>query len=342
MKICLATRFFDLRNGGVGRFSIEIRDGLRRRGHNVVCVSDPGEYTGRDYLKNSFYTMSKALPIDCDVYHAMTPMESLYLPKERSVVTIHDIIQSVHHETTRMHYGTGLLGTIKRHISKNVFAIGVNASLKARYVVADSKATAGDLVQHTKVEPSKLKVIHPGIAPGLSPKAKPDSVYRIGTLSVLVARKRVDLLIRAFLEADVRGELVIAGNGPDRERLEGIANGDSRVRFLGYLPDEGLCDFYNSLDLFVFPTTAEGYGLPIVEAMACGKPAVVLADSLIPEEVRRRCYISEDLTGLFTEMSAGNIKLTANGNLGFARSHSWESCVAQYLSLYEEIAHGNK
>ena len=46
-------------------------------------------------------------------------------------------------------------------------------------------------------------------------------------------------------------------------------------------------DFYNSLDLFVFPTSIEGYGMPIVEAMACGKPVITLEDAEIPSNLRQ-------------------------------------------------------
>ncbi|WP_225370026.1 glycosyltransferase [Methanobrevibacter arboriphilus] len=58
--------------------------------------------------------------------------------------------------------------------------------------------------------------------------------------------------------------------------------------FLGFISDEDMVDFYNSLDVFVFPTIMEGYGMPIVEAMACGKPVITLEDAYIPHDIKKK------------------------------------------------------
>ena len=61
------------------------------------------------------------------------------------------------------------------------------------------------------------------------------------------------------------------------------------------IDDSKLGDFNNYLDVFVFPTWLEGHGLPIVEAMACKKPVIVLHDARIPWEIEGRCIIVEEL-----------------------------------------------
>ncbi len=76
--------------------------------------------------------------------------------------------------------------------------------------------------------------------------------------------------------------MIIGGSGPDKERLVVLAAGDKRIKFSGFIPEENMNEFYNSLDYFVFPSKSEGYGLPIVEAFACKKPVVVMNDGMIP------------------------------------------------------------
>ena len=96
----------------------------------------------------------------------------------------------------------------------------------------------------------------------------------------LLALKRVDTLIRAFsrAETDTPALLAIAGDGPERQRLErlchklGIA---SRVRFLGFVPPENLIELYCAADLFVLPSSDETWGVVVLEAVACGLPVIV-------------------------------------------------------------------
>ena len=103
MRICLLSRYFDFRNAGLGRVSLEIRDELIRQGHTVKTLSD----TGNSLYSYFFYTsmgIPIRLPRDCDVYHAVTPMEAMHIPQERSVVTFHDLFQF----TDRDKLGSGI------------------------------------------------------------------------------------------------------------------------------------------------------------------------------------------------------------------------------------------
>jgi len=88
------------------------------------------------------------------------------------------------------------------------------------------------------------------------------------------------------------------------------------------------------------PSWLEGYGLPIVEAMACKKPVIVLADSHIPWEIKSRCIIVENLElPLGNENYLSNLLLHTNTELNYhwAKSHNWDKSVDKYLELYREI-----
>jgi glycosyltransferase involved in cell wall biosynthesis len=340
MKVCLLTRFFDLRNAGIGRFSMELRDKLRQRGHEVLCVADPGDYTGPEYLAYTSWKIRSLIPRDADVYHCASPMESLYVPKDRAVVTIHDLIPWLHSKGLNTHYtGDGVRGEINRLISLHWFRRGVLSAAKARFVVTDAQAIAQEVRNCVGVN---AWTIRPGISPGLAPGPRTDRTFRVGTLSYLDRRKRIDLLIRAFLEADINGELAIGGKGVDEPMLKALAGGDPRIKFAGFVPEDKLAEFYNSLDLFVFPSKIEGYGLPIVEAMACGKTVVVLDDSEIPSDVRDRCLVSRDLADTLVIESHffrnGKLSDAQAENLKFASAHSWDRCAAEYEGLYKLVA----
>jgi glycosyltransferase involved in cell wall biosynthesis len=113
-----------------------------------------------------------------------------------------------------------------------------------------------------------------------------DERFTIFTMRRHVRRMGLDLLIRAAaLLPAVR--LVVGGDGPERGALDALAGGlglRDRVEFIGYVPDEALPRLYSEADLVVLPTRAlEGFGLVLIEAMACGTPAMGTRVGGIPE-----------------------------------------------------------
>ena len=135
---------------------------------------------------------------------------------------------------------------------------------------------------------------------------------------------------------DVDGELLIAGGGLDRALLESQAGNDLSIRFLGVIPNSNLRSYYTNLSVFVSPTANEGWGLSLVEAMACKIPCLVLADAALPEEIKSRCVVTDDLAGTIR-----NWKRPAQGiidsNYVWAKGFTWEKCVGEYEKLYREI-----
>lgn len=336
MRVCLLSRFFDLRNAGIGRYSMELLRGLRERSLEVRAVSqDGGVPLGQGRGKYFVYTLFEIAfktPRDCDLYHACTPMETLWLGrKERKVVTFHDLIPMLYLDIVQTHYAKNKLA---RPISKNYFIFACKRAVKSNAIIVNSDQTARELTKYFGVDRGKIVVTRFGISPGLKPKNKNDEIYRIGALSYLDPRKRIGLLIEAFKEADLDAELVIAGKGVDMPYLKKLAGEDKRIKFLGFVPDKDLCDFYNSLDVFAFPSLLEGYGLPVVEAMACGKPVVTLSDALIPSDVKSRTHICtpEELPRV---LEGGKSKCDLSSNLKFAREHSWKKLVDRTVEVYE-------
>jgi glycosyltransferase involved in cell wall biosynthesis len=117
------------------------------------------------------------------------------------------------------------------------------------------------------------------------------------------------------------------------------------VRFLGFVPIETLRAFYQTASAFVFPSLYEGFGLPPLEAMACGTPVVCSSVSSLPEVVDRAALIVNpenvfDIARGMREVlldEALRCRLIAEG-IKNARQFSWERTAAEVLQAYEEIA----
>ncbi len=110
-------------------------------------------------------------------------------------------------------------------------------------------------------------------------------VLFVGTLQ---PRKNLDLLLKAWIEIkDDHREawLIIVGAERDIFSTINVAPDTERVRFLGYLKDETLAGLYARATLFVLPSQEEGFGLPVLEAMACGTPVIVSDGGALPEVV---------------------------------------------------------
>jgi len=336
MKVCLLTRNPSLAGGGIGRVSSEIRDGLIQQSHDVhtIFANNMGLV---GYFKYSFFDNRFNIPKGYDVYHAITPMESIWVPKNKSIATILDIIPVVHPEL----HGARMGGNkVKYTIGKACFTVGCIQAAKCRFVVCISEHVRQEFIEHFNVDENKTRVIRLGIRYDLVPTPKKDKIFRVGYLGQLDRRKRVDLLVRAFRNSSVDGELVLGGTGADEIGLKELANGDRRIKFLGFIPDDKLCEFMNSLDIFVFPTAIEGYGLPPVEAMACKKPVIVLKDAIIPCDVKDRCIAVDNLNTVFQDMNVLNILhryTDIDNNYRWARKHDWNTTIAEYTKLYKEV-----
>ena len=341
MNICLLNRYFDFRGSGITRIATEVSRELEHQGHTVHKVATDGQ-TLYSYAWHTGIQVPFRLPRhNIDVYHALATLEAMWLPKDKSIATYLDLFTTTNPDRA----GAGMgYSKWKLAVGRRYFEIGSQIAKRCRYLVCISEKTKQDVIEYVKPDESKLVVIRLGISDTLKPMLTPvRKRFTIGTLSQLDKRKRIDLLIRQFRESKVGAELVIAGQGPDREILRCLAGDDKRIRFVGLVPDDRLAEFYNSLDLFVFPTGIEGYGLPAVEAMACGKAVVVLSDAILPDEVRNRCAVVENLTSLFdSNKDTWSVisRTDFDSNMRFAWSHRWSRCVSEYVKLYRNIAEG--
>jgi glycosyltransferase involved in cell wall biosynthesis len=342
MRVCLLARYFGLRNGGIGRYASSLRDGLLGRGVDVYGVSEdmwvdffPDSLI--HYFSYSLMGIPILMPRACDIYHATQVIESLYLPYGRraTVVTVHDLIPLFYAGSlVKTHYASNVFEWL---LTKTWFSHTLRRALGADRIVAVSDDVASQLVSSLDVDPERVLVIPNGIPDELSPMPKPDDTPRVGFLGYLDPRKRVDILIEAYKASSHGGELWIAGDTRDeryRSYLMDLARDDGRIRFLGFWPDDRLVDFYRSIDIFVFPSRIEGYGLPILEALACGRPVVTLDDGLIPWDIKSHTYIvsRDDLTGVIESGLDVDTR-----SVDWAGGRRWSFVVERILDLYDSL-----
>lgn len=168
----------------------------------------------------------------------------------------------------------------------------------SRLVVADSESTRRSIVQSFRLSPEKVRVIYPGYDPsvffadGFDPfpdvSSEPYLLYVGNLLPHKNLRRLLDAL--AILRRRQRCRLVIRGEGRPayaralRERVETLGLSDA-VTFLGYTSERTLREHYSGAACLVLPSLGEGFGLPVLEAMACGTPVVAANASSLPEVV---------------------------------------------------------
>jgi glycosyltransferase involved in cell wall biosynthesis len=171
---------------------------------------------------------------------------------------------------------------------------------RARRVIAISESTRGDLVRLFGVPRGKVDVAYPGVGAAFRPlpaeavgrfrseRKLPDRfILYLGTLE---PRKNVDTLVKAFAElrrAEADLHLVLAGARgwwyEDLWRLVQSLDLAGVVHFPGYVPEAELPLWYNAAAAFAYPSSYEGFGLPVAEALACGRPVVTTTVSSLPE-----------------------------------------------------------
>ncbi len=177
-------------------------------------------------------------------------------------------------------------------------------SKKTDFIIADSENTKKDIINYLKIPEEKIRVIYLaadekykflnnniGLKEELKSNYNIDSpfILYVGTVEL---RKNLPLLIKSFYELKKRGiphKLILIGArnfGFNKIlRLVNELRLIDEVIFTGFVPEEDLVKFYNTADIFVYPSLYEGFGLPPLEAMACGCPVITSNSSSLPEVV---------------------------------------------------------
>jgi glycosyltransferase involved in cell wall biosynthesis len=286
-----------------------------------------------------------------DLLHTPSYRRMLWPRPCPRVATIHDLAPfrvTGKYDRKRMFYGR----TVARRLARRQDAI-----------IAVSEATAQDIVRFFGLPPERISVVRNGLEherffPGSREKAR-EAVARQHGLTrpfcLYVARlehpgKNHVRLISAFEEfkAATHSDWHLALGGSDWHGAEAIHHAIRQspfaadIRCLGFVPDDQLPDLYRAAEVFAYPSLYEGFGMPPVEAMACGCPVLassrgslgeVLGDAAARVEPEDFHTIARELYILATDPAVRN-RLRAAG-LAQAQKFDWNRTAAETLAVYE-------
>lgn len=312
----------------------------------VVVDRSPG-YSAREFLGLSW----KLWRLKLDLYHATHYVLPALVPC-RTVVTIHDIIHLLYPEFLPNRLALIYAKRMIRHSLE-----------RGDRIISVSKNTKIDLMDYFHTDGAKIQVIYSGVS----------DVYRkrVPEVEAAACRRRLELdepyllfvgnpkphknldnVVKAFARAiqihEFGARLVCVGGRPgtefkirQRAELLGISN---RLVWLGHVDKEDLPAIYQGATLFLYPTLYEGFGLPVIEAMASGIPVITSNTSALKEIAEGYAHLVDPLD---IEQMAAAIALSmrepkyraelARKGLERAASFQWTETAAATLQVYREV-----
>ena len=290
--------------------------------------------------------MSRGTDPPGDVFHATNHMFPFRVRSARTVLTIYDMTLLLFpewHPASRL----ALMGSAL-----------APAAARADRIVTPSQHTRNDVLKLLPVEPERVIVVPGGIEPIFRPRPEAETAARLAPLGLpmgdyllflgtIEPRKNLARLLEAAKSAEV-GTLVVAGghgwhNAAIREAMARLERA-GRVRALGYVPDDLRLPLLAGARAFVYPSLYEGFGLPPLEAMACGTPVLTSNVSALPEVMGDAAlYVDPtDVPALAAALTriwrddALRADLKARG-LARASQFSWDRTARETLDVYRAV-----
>jgi glycosyltransferase involved in cell wall biosynthesis len=352
-----------LKSSGIGTYLRNLLENLatieNEHVFNVIC-------RGRELLDGLPPDKFRFVPAQSPIYSVSEQWEIARLARHAQV------LHSPHYNAP-LGYRGNLVVTIHDliHVTDPSFKRTLAAWLYARpmfhlvarravCIIANSEFTKTQIVEHLEVSPSKVVVVYLGVSDHFCPHDRGQAVLRVSALlglqrpyilfvGNLKPNKNVKTLVRAFSQIyahrDFDHQLVILGD--DRKWKAGLVNEcnklgiGERVLFAPHVPSEDLPWVYGAAQLLVMPSFIEGFGLPVLEAMACGTPVVCSRAASLPE-------VAGDAAEYFEPTSTQDLAATLERVLGSrqlqetlrrrglerAKLFSWHECARRTLDVY--------
>lgn len=375
MNIGIISWFIDRQRTGIDTYTYSLIENLIKIGKvNNLYLIHYKKYQDEVYIKTHDVIIPKipfklinvlGLPyvigkINADILHVPSHWHTQIMPfflnqKVKKILTIHDLTPLLYPET---------------HTKQTVFLWNSTLKLiknKINMIIADSQNTKNDCIKYLNIPEEKIKVIYLAsdeiyqlinnkqeIRKELYKKYKyigsPFILY-VGTLE---KRKNIPVLIKAFYKLKkmkMTHKLIIVGKKgwkyDDIFKTIEALNLQKDVIFTGYVPKEDLVKFYNLADVFVYPSLYEGFGLPPLEAMACGCPVITSNTSSLPEVVGDAGIMVNpyDVEGLVKAMyevltNESLRKELSRKSLQRAKLFSWRKTAEETWKVYERCYYG--
>lgn len=375
------SRCFNKDRTGTENYSYQLLRALSKIDHknHYAVYLRPGSTPGKDWPKNFQFKSinfprlwtqaglaSQTFKEKLDVLFIPAHTSPLvHKPGLKTVVTVHDLGAEYLPKAHQLKQQLYLKWITKFQLKS------------ATKLIAVSRATKNDLVKKVGVNPQKIEVIYEGydqklfkrvedlsraksrddtLVNSLTPYSRRDqgSERSEGSYFLFVGtvqpRKNLERLIKAFhlfSQQALDFKLVIAGSkgwlADEIYSLPKRLGIEKQVKFLGYVPDENLPTLYSGATALVFPSLFEGFGLPIIEAQACGTPVLTSNISSMPEVANKGAILVDPYK--VEEIASGMMKMIDNKmrdgliKEGFEniKRFSWEKCARETLKVLESL-----
>ena len=275
-----------------------------------------------------------------NVWHT-THQDSMYQPQNGKipvVLTIHDL--------------NFLKGNLKNHAKQHAYLKRLQQKInKADHVVAISNYVLNDLKEHINIGNTPVSVIYNGcnitpIPKLLAPEHAPQHPF-LFTIGTITEKKNFHVLPQLLVNNTF--ELLIAGVVQDKNYQQVIMaeatrlGVSDRVHFVGAISENDKQWYYKHCSAFVFPSIAEGFGLPVIEAMAFGKPVFLSTHTSLPEIGGEHAFYFSgfDQESMQEVLHKGLAAYKQNNNaaaiIQHAQQFNWRTAAEKYLEIYRSF-----
>jgi len=327
------------RLSGVGLYSHEILCGMaaahpETRFH--FCYR-PHRYLGAGRLKMPPNVRRRLIleplsPRGADLFHGLN-QRLPRIPLRHSVATFHDLfVLSGEYSTAEF----------RARFTRQAR----DAAARADMIVAVSEFTRGQVISLLGVEPSRVRVVHHGVRRLDFPAAERQKV--ILSVGAIQTRKNIARLVEAFETVEPSWRLVLAGSsgygsGGILARI-GASPARERISVTGYISPEELAAWYAKAAIFAFPSLDEGFGMPVLEAMAAGAPVLTSNRSALPEVAGDAAVLVdpenvEELAGALRDLTQNETLRAELSRRGVERVRlfTWEKALAETWNVYRDV-----
>lgn len=362
MRIAIDVRTIFVKRTGVGYYVYNLMNTLTRidKENDYWFITGPDFRTNHNFLKffpraakfifDNFVIPLKLYLKRIDIYHSPAYLLPLMNFNYKKIVTIHDLgfilLPHSYALTHSFHLRLMTAWSLK----------------KADRIIAVSKSTQKDLIFFFPFCGNKTSCIYEGVNSKfhiIEDKSKIEEIkkrYKIDSPFILFVgtpdlRKNIDRLINAFClvrkKFQQKIKLVLVGVKKKKSFVTETIQKyglEADIIQVGYVNEEEMVLFYNATEMFVFPSLYEGFGLPILEAMACGAPVITSNISSMPEVAGNAALlvdpynikdISDKICQILTNDELKN-SLIKRG-LERVKEFSWEKCAREAIRIYEAI-----
>lgn len=327
---------------GVGVYSREMLDGL--------ACAHPGDrftfcYRPHRFLRSfgerlpanaaRFLLSETRAPRSADIFHGLN-QRLPHARLRRAVTTFHDLFV--------------LTGEYSTPEFRQRFAEQArDAAARSDCIIAVSQFTAWQVVDLLGVDEARVRVVHHGVRPPTRAAVTREKiVLHVGAIQ---HRKNIARLVDAFRGVDRDWQLVLAGSaGYGAAEIAARIDASEcreRIRMLGYVPPAELDDWYARAMIFAFPSLDEGFGMPVLEAMASGTPVIASNRAAVPEVAGDAAWLvnpedTEELAGALVALTRDPGRRAELSRRGLKRSagFTWTEAVEKTWQVYGELANG--